>query len=488
MPASTTKWAIAPVPAKVSSTSFVGGSNLVVYKDSKNKDLAWKFVEYLSDPATQVAWYTDVTDLPAVPGSLGRRHAQGRRQRSEVRRAAQEHEGPASHLDLERDRDRPQWDAREDDDRLLGLRKLQPTRCSRQPRRSEPAADMTVPALAQRQPRAKAEATRVVASGPTWREDLTGWAFAAPFMIVFGLFLAFPIVASFALSFTSFGLARSRQPDRGNVRRPRELHRPVQRREVLDGVVQHVLLRRHRRADHPGHRTPHRQRAQSRRDPLPDRIPRRLLPAGHHQHRRHRRRLAVPAQSGRRARQHVPGRARDQRPGVARGPGPGDAIDHRDGGLAEPRIRDDRVPCRHAGHPQGALRGGSARWRQPSTGVPVRDHPHAPTDDPVHDGHHDDRLPAAVRGAVRDDRRRAAGQDPVGDACTCTSRASRSSTRATPRRSRTSCSSSSRSSRSSSSASSGRTHDDAVPPLRPDATAPARTAAGSRRPSGATSS
>ena len=61
------KWAIAPMPTKVTSTSFVGGSNLVVYKDSKNKDLAWKFVQYLSDPKTQVAWYADVTDLPAVP-------------------------------------------------------------------------------------------------------------------------------------------------------------------------------------------------------------------------------------------------------------------------------------------------------------------------------------------------------------------------------------------------------------------------------------
>ncbi|HEY6057659.1 MAG TPA: extracellular solute-binding protein, partial [Candidatus Limnocylindrales bacterium] len=60
------KWAIAPMPKKTSATSFVGGSNLVVYKDSKNKDLAWKFVQYLSDPATQVAWYGDVTDLPAV--------------------------------------------------------------------------------------------------------------------------------------------------------------------------------------------------------------------------------------------------------------------------------------------------------------------------------------------------------------------------------------------------------------------------------------
>jgi multiple sugar transport system substrate-binding protein len=60
------KWAIAPMPKKVSATSFVGGSNLVVYKDSKNKDLAWKFVQYLTDPTTQVAWYADVADLPAI--------------------------------------------------------------------------------------------------------------------------------------------------------------------------------------------------------------------------------------------------------------------------------------------------------------------------------------------------------------------------------------------------------------------------------------
>jgi|BarGraNGADG00212_1021973.scaffolds.fasta_scaffold08290_1 multiple sugar transport system substrate-binding protein len=60
------KWAIAPMPKKVTATSFIGGGNMVVYKDSTNKDLAWKFVQYLADPKTQVAWYADVTDLPAV--------------------------------------------------------------------------------------------------------------------------------------------------------------------------------------------------------------------------------------------------------------------------------------------------------------------------------------------------------------------------------------------------------------------------------------
>jgi multiple sugar transport system substrate-binding protein len=62
----TDKWAIAPMPKKVSATSFLGGSNVVVYKASKNKDAAWAFVKFLSDAKTQALWYTTVTDLPAV--------------------------------------------------------------------------------------------------------------------------------------------------------------------------------------------------------------------------------------------------------------------------------------------------------------------------------------------------------------------------------------------------------------------------------------
>ena len=61
---------------------------------------------------------------------------------------------------------------------------------------------MTVPALAQRR---TAEAVPSASRRP-WRDDLVGWAFAAPFVILFVVFLAFPILASFLLSFTSFGL------------------------------------------------------------------------------------------------------------------------------------------------------------------------------------------------------------------------------------------------------------------------------------------
>jgi multiple sugar transport system permease protein len=52
-------------------------------------------------------------------------------------------------------------------------------------------------------------------SGPAqraFRENLIGWGFALPFVIVFAVFMAGPIVASLALSFTSFGLADLRNP------------------------------------------------------------------------------------------------------------------------------------------------------------------------------------------------------------------------------------------------------------------------------------
>jgi ABC-type sugar transport system permease subunit len=70
---------------------------------------------------------------------------------------------------------------------------------------------MTVPAMAQR---GKAEAAPAASAGRgwRWRDDLVGWAFAAPFVILFLVFLAFPIVASFALSFTSFGTRDLQNP------------------------------------------------------------------------------------------------------------------------------------------------------------------------------------------------------------------------------------------------------------------------------------
>ncbi|MFG1874635.1 extracellular solute-binding protein [Sphaerisporangium sp. NPDC049003] len=61
------KFDVAPYPkGSAGGTSFIGGSDLVVFKDSKNRDAAWKFVQWLSDPATQAEWFTTVKDLPSV--------------------------------------------------------------------------------------------------------------------------------------------------------------------------------------------------------------------------------------------------------------------------------------------------------------------------------------------------------------------------------------------------------------------------------------
>ncbi len=63
--------------------------------------------------------------------------------------------------------------------------------------------------VAQRQSGAAAPAA---ARRSRLREDLIGWSFAAPFVILFGIFLAGPILVSFVLSFTSFGLRDLRNP------------------------------------------------------------------------------------------------------------------------------------------------------------------------------------------------------------------------------------------------------------------------------------
>jgi multiple sugar transport system substrate-binding protein len=62
----TDKWAVAPMPRKKSATSFVGGSDLAVFNDAKNRGGAWSFVAWLSRPDVQVKWYQTVKGLPAV--------------------------------------------------------------------------------------------------------------------------------------------------------------------------------------------------------------------------------------------------------------------------------------------------------------------------------------------------------------------------------------------------------------------------------------
>lgn len=60
------KYSVMPMPTKKTSSSFVGGSNFAVFKDSKNTDAAWKLVQWLAKPEVQVKWYQLSTDLPSV--------------------------------------------------------------------------------------------------------------------------------------------------------------------------------------------------------------------------------------------------------------------------------------------------------------------------------------------------------------------------------------------------------------------------------------
>jgi multiple sugar transport system substrate-binding protein len=60
------KIGVARIPADSSSTSFVGGGDLVVFKKSENQDAAWKFIQFMSQPEVQVEWQQAVGDLPAA--------------------------------------------------------------------------------------------------------------------------------------------------------------------------------------------------------------------------------------------------------------------------------------------------------------------------------------------------------------------------------------------------------------------------------------
>jgi len=58
--------ALTTLPAGENEASFIGGANLAVFEATDNRDAAWKFVQWLSQPEVQVAWYEAVTDLPAI--------------------------------------------------------------------------------------------------------------------------------------------------------------------------------------------------------------------------------------------------------------------------------------------------------------------------------------------------------------------------------------------------------------------------------------
>jgi len=90
------KWAIAPMPAGDSATSFVGGSNLAVFEGSENRDAAWKFVEFLTRPEIQAQWFAEVGALPSVESAWEEEALSGDEQLSTFGEQLQDAKSPPS--------------------------------------------------------------------------------------------------------------------------------------------------------------------------------------------------------------------------------------------------------------------------------------------------------------------------------------------------------------------------------------------------------
>ena len=59
-------WDTAPLPGPDSGgVSLAGGSSMVIMRGSSQKELAWRFVTFVSDPARQARFYEKTGDLPA---------------------------------------------------------------------------------------------------------------------------------------------------------------------------------------------------------------------------------------------------------------------------------------------------------------------------------------------------------------------------------------------------------------------------------------
>ena len=61
------QWTTAPLPAPDADhtgISIAGGASLAIVRSSKHKDVAWQLIEYLSEPAQQIAFYRLTGDLP----------------------------------------------------------------------------------------------------------------------------------------------------------------------------------------------------------------------------------------------------------------------------------------------------------------------------------------------------------------------------------------------------------------------------------------
>ena len=64
------KWKVALLPRDKTNTSLLAGSNIGIWHNSQHVDAALKLLDYLAKPATQVAWFKLVGELPTSKAAL----------------------------------------------------------------------------------------------------------------------------------------------------------------------------------------------------------------------------------------------------------------------------------------------------------------------------------------------------------------------------------------------------------------------------------
>ena len=198
------------------------------------------------------------------------------------------------------------------------------------------------------------------------------FVFLAPALLIYGLFMAYPLVSSLSYSLYEWdGYVRKGFTGLDELR-----HRahPLALPGALLGraIAQRALLRPHlRAADHAGPLRRGLARAQVARLRL---LPGRLLPAPHALARGRRLPVADAAQPhlGRRRPGAAPRRPRRLGPAVARPERFRARHDHPGERLGLARLPDPGLPRRGPGDPARVPRGGRGRRRQPLAGLPLR--------------------------------------------------------------------------------------------------------------------
>jgi multiple sugar transport system substrate-binding protein len=70
-------WGVTTVPTDATGTSLFAGSNVGVWSNTEHPEAALALISYLAEPETQLAWYAQVNELPAVTGALDELQAGG---------------------------------------------------------------------------------------------------------------------------------------------------------------------------------------------------------------------------------------------------------------------------------------------------------------------------------------------------------------------------------------------------------------------------